>query len=305
LRESLDPHGHPFPSQPHVPVLLESARQQLDAASSSEQKAEIAERIRQLESFQHEMQNFVPVLPTVTFGKTYVIKDKAHDLHVEFHGRAHTAGDVVVFCPQKRVVATGDMVLGTLPFLADSFPMEWPKTIDSVAKLGFDYVAGGHGAVQHGRQRMTSQRNYIEELAVRVEAGKKSGQSLGDIQKSMPMASIKALEADGYGELVRAGRDEAAMQAAVNTNIEHVFTRLGQRTLPDRILVRTDFLRTTGLFLHRHGFQSRVDIVLPPGHAPRLVQPLAERSRSHVERCARIDHAFGGLHRPDQANRGY
>jgi cyclase len=228
LRESLDPHGHPFPSQPHVPVLLESARQQLDAASSSEQKAEIAERIRQLESFQHEMQNFVPVLPTVTFGKTYVIKDKAHDLHVEFHGRAHTAGDVVVFCPQKRVVATGDMVLGTLPFLADSFPTEWPKTIDSVAKLGFDYVAGGHGAVQHGRQRMTSQRNYIEELAVRVEAGKKSGQSLSDIQKSMPMASIKALEADGYGELVRAGRDEAAMQAAVNTNIEHVFTRLEQ-----------------------------------------------------------------------------
>jgi len=228
LRESLDPHGHPFPSQPHVPVLLEAARQQLSAASSSEQKAEIADRIRQLEAFQREMRNFVPVLPTLTFGKTYVIKDKDHDLHVEFHGRAHTAGDVVVFCPQKRVVATGDMILGTLPFLADSFPREWPKTIDSVANLAFDYVAGGHGAVQHGRQRMTSQRNYIEELAVRVEAGKRSGQSLSDIQKNMPMASIKALQADGYGSLVSAGRDEAAMEAAVNTNIEHVFNRLGQ-----------------------------------------------------------------------------
>jgi glyoxylase-like metal-dependent hydrolase (beta-lactamase superfamily II) len=227
LRESLDPHGHPFPSQPHVPVLLDTARQQLSTASSPEQKAEIADRIRQLEAFQREMQNFVPVLPTVTFGKTYVIKDKTHDLHVEFHGRAHTAGDVVVFCPQKRVVATGDMVLGTLPFLADSFPMEWPKTIDSVAKLGFDYVAGGHGAVQHGRQRMMNQRNYIEELAVRVEAGKKSGQSLSDIQSGMPVASIKALQADGYGAQVRGGRDEPAMQAAVNTNIEHVFNRLG------------------------------------------------------------------------------
>lgn len=157
-----------------------------------------------------------------------MIKDKAHDLHVEFHGRAHTAGDVVVFCPQKRVVATGDMVLGTLPFLADSFPREWPETIDSVAKLDFDQVAGGHGAVQHGRQRMTSQRNYIEELAVRVEAGKKSGQSLSDIQRSTPMASIKALQADGYGALVRGDRDQAAMQAAINTNIEHVFNRLRQ-----------------------------------------------------------------------------
>ena len=145
LRESLDPHGHPFPSQPHVPVLLEAARQQLSAAGSPEAKAPIAEQIRQLEAFQREMQNFAPELPTVTFGKTHVIKDKAHDLHVEFHGRAHTAGDVVVFCPQKRVVATGDMILGTLPFLADSYPREWPKTIDSVAKLAFDQVAGGHG----------------------------------------------------------------------------------------------------------------------------------------------------------------
>jgi hypothetical protein len=61
-----------------------------------------------------------------------------------------------------------------------------------------------------------------------VEAGKKAGQPLSAIQESMPVASIKALQADGYGALVRAGRDEAAMQAAVNTNIGHVFDRLGQ-----------------------------------------------------------------------------
>ncbi len=226
LRESLDPHGHPFSSQPHIPVMLDAARQQLSAAASPEQKAVLVERIRQLESFQREMENFEPVLPSVTFGKTYVIKTRAHDLHIEFHGRAHTAGDVVVYCPQKRVVATGDMVIGTLPFLGDCFPTEWPKTIDSVAKLDFDRVAGGHGGVQQGRQHMTGQRNYIEELAARVEAGKKSGKSLTEIQNGMPIASIKTLQADGYGGRVRAGRDDAAMQSAVNVNIEHVFLRL-------------------------------------------------------------------------------
>ena len=73
---------------------------------------------------------------------------------------------------------------------------------------------------------MTAQRNYIEELAARVEAGKKAGQSLSEIQNNMPVASIKALAADGYGDRVRAGRDDAAMQTAVNTNIAHVFQRL-------------------------------------------------------------------------------
>ena len=228
LRESLDPHGHPFPGQPHVPALLEAARKDLSAAGSPEEKARIAGRIKQVEAFQREMQNFTPVLPTVTFDKTYVIRDKAHDLHVEFHGRAHTAGDVVIFCPQKRVVATGDMILGTLPFLGDCFPREWPKTIDSVAKLDIDYVAGGHGAVQRGRQRMLGQRNYLEELASRVESGKKAGQSLSEIQQSMPLASIRSFQTDGYGELIRAGRDEATVRAAVNTNIEHMFHRLEQ-----------------------------------------------------------------------------
>jgi cyclase len=228
LRESLDPHGHPFSGQPHVPELLETEKQRLSAASSPEEKARIADRIRQLEAFLREMQHFTPVLPTVTFDKTYVIKDKAHDLHVEFRGRAHTAGDVVVFCPQKRVVATGDMILGGLPFMGDSFPKEWPATIDSVAKLDFDHVAGGHGALQNGKQRMTSQRNYIEEVTTRVETAKSAGQSLKAIQTGMPVTSIKTLRADGYGELVFAHRDEAAMQAAVNTNIEHVFDRLGK-----------------------------------------------------------------------------
>lgn len=227
LRASLDPQGHPFSGQPHIPELLDAARQQLGTAHSSEEKARMAERIRQLEAFAHEMQNFTPVLPTVTLSKTYVINDKAHDIHVEFHGRAHTAGDVVVFCPQKRVVATGDMVLGGLPFLGDSYPKEWPATIESVSKLAFDYVAGGHGALQNGHQHMISQRNYIEELAGRVETGKKAGKSLSEIQKSMPVASIKTLQADGYGAAVLPHGDPAAGQTAVNTNIEHVFSRLG------------------------------------------------------------------------------
>lgn len=225
LQASLDPQGHAFPSQPHIPELIDAARAQLGGAASAEQKAALTERIRQLEAFAREMRDFTPVLPTVTFGKTYVIKDAAHDLHVEFHGRAHTAGDVVVFCPQKRVVATGDMVLGSLPFLADGYPKEWPRTIDSVAKLEFDHIAGGHGQVQHNRQRMTSQRNYIEELAMRVEAGKKAGKSLAEIQQAMPIASIKALQANGYGSQVLAP-DAAAARTAVNTNIEHVYNRL-------------------------------------------------------------------------------
>ena len=75
---------------------------------------------------------------------------------------------------------------------------------------------------------MLSQRNYIEEVAERVESGKKAGLPLSEIQKSMPLASIKAFAADGYGTLMAAGRDAATVQAAVNVNIEHAYNRLGK-----------------------------------------------------------------------------
>ena len=47
----------------------------------------------------------------------------------------NTAGDIVVFSPRKRVLASGDMISGFLPNMNDGFPREWPGTITSVESL--------------------------------------------------------------------------------------------------------------------------------------------------------------------------
>ena len=117
-----------------VPKQVEQLRARAAKSASAEEKAFCAEQIRQLEAYQAELQNYTLELPTITFEKSYVLQDPAHELHIEFHGHAHTAGDVVVFCPQKRVVATGDMIHGFLPFiarrlpagLARDYPVGWP-----------------------------------------------------------------------------------------------------------------------------------------------------------------------------------
>jgi hypothetical protein len=147
-----------------VPKQIDAMRARAAKAASAAEKAFCAEQIRQMQAYQQEMKNYALELPTITFATSHVIKDKAHDLHIEFHGHAHTAGDVVVYCPQKKAVSSGDMIHGILPFIADGFPKTWPKTIDSVAALDFNRLMPGHGPLQQGRQPMTSLRNYIEEL---------------------------------------------------------------------------------------------------------------------------------------------
>ncbi len=217
-----------------VPQQVDALQARASKSQSAAEKAWCAERIRQLRAYQAELQNYHLELPTITFGKTYAIHDKAHDLHLEYHGHAHTGGDVVVFCPQARAVATGDMILGTLPFIADGFPRAWPKTIDSVGKLGFDHVMPGHGPAQHDRRPMTNERNYIEELAERVAAGKKAGKTAAELQAEITVESLKSIQSNRYSEYLMENQDHTEpnlnaverVRSGVKTNVADVFKNI-------------------------------------------------------------------------------
>src|ERR1700681_5009518 len=213
LKESLD----------GVPQQIDDVQARLAKATSGADKERYTELIRQLKAYQTEMKSYTLELPTITFANSHVIKDPAGDLHIEFHGRAHTAGDVAVFSPQKRVVASGDVIIGFLPNINDGYPRPWPATINSVGQLAFNHILPGHGPVHHDRARMTQMRNYIEELTGLVEAGKKAGKPLADLQKTLTMASIKTLQDNGYGRWV-------------TENLQNLTVYLGQKTaVEDRL----------------------------------------------------------------------
>jgi len=217
-----------------VPQQVEALKKRSEKAASAEEKAFCADQIRQLEAFAAELRNYAPELPTITFDKSYELKDSALDLHLDFHGHAHTAGDVFVFCPQQHAIATGDACIGWLPNLGDGFPKIWPRTLDEVAKLDFNRVLGGHGGMQTGRALMTNMRNYIEELAGRVERAKEAGMSLDEMKKQITVASLKSLASNGYGDYLAktmaAGQphfgEPGPLQEGVNGNIADTLKNL-------------------------------------------------------------------------------
>jgi cyclase len=217
-----------------APAAIDTLRARAAKSANSAEKTFCEDQIRQIEAYQKEMASFSLELPTITFAASHVIQDKAHDLHIEFHGRAHTAGDVVVFCPQARAVATGDMIHGFLPTISDGYPKAWPKTIDDVGKLTFNRILPGHGPLHPNRALMTGMRNYIEELTARVEEGKKAGKGLQELQASIPMSSLKSLQSNRYGELVIANQTKGfphfgpptPLQEGINTNITEIWNNL-------------------------------------------------------------------------------
>ncbi|MGC1463751.1 MAG: MBL fold metallo-hydrolase [Terracidiphilus sp.] len=221
-------------SRDEVPGQIEIIRERAEKAASATEKAYYAEQIRQMEAYLADIKDYHLELPTITFDKSYLLADPAFDLHLGFHGRSHTAGDVFVFCPQKRAIATGDAVHGFMPNIADGYPRLWPGTIDEVARADFKYTMGGHGPMQADRTVMMSQRNYIEELVEKVEAGKKAGQTLAEMQARLTVASLKSMQSNGYQRFLERSQGEGhppfdpmnPLQKDVNANISDVYVNL-------------------------------------------------------------------------------
>lgn len=213
---------------------IEALRERASRSNSAGEKAFCAEQIRQMQAYQAEMKDYSPELPTITFDDSYLLQDPAFDLHLEFHGHAHTAGDVFVFCPQRRAMATGDASHCFLSFIADGFPHIWPGTIDKVARADFRFQLPGHGPFQSDRTVMTNQRNYIEELTGKVEEGKKAGLTVAEMQKRITVASLRSLQSNGYEAFLTRVDAESnphfgkrpPLQDAVNVNVGEIFANL-------------------------------------------------------------------------------
>ena len=213
LKESLD----------SIPGMIDTLRARLSRATTPQDRDWCNEQLSQLGAYQQEMKSYPLELPTTTFAQTHVIQDSSGEVHLGFHGKAHTAGDIQVFSPSKKVIAAGDAVIGFLPNLNDGYPRPWPKTIDSLGEQKFDHIIGGHGAVQHGRTRMTQFRNYIEDLTARVERAKKAGTPLAELQKSITATSLPTLQSGGFSGFVA-------------DNLAKYSVYIGQRTpLEDRL----------------------------------------------------------------------
>jgi cyclase len=182
-----------------VPGSIENLSRRLSAANTAEEKAYYQEMINQSRGFLEEMRNVPVELPNLTFEDHLTLHDKAHDLHLSFRGRGHTAGDIVVHCPSKRVIASGDLVHSFFPTIGDGYPRDWPGTLRSIGELEFQKVIGGHGGVLQSADRARQMREYLEELLEIVARAKQDGVPLDRLQQTVTPATLKTLQG-GYGD---------------------------------------------------------------------------------------------------------
>lgn len=175
-------------------------------------KAKLQEDLRQQEEYLREIRSLELTLPDLTFDRSLILHRQDRDILLLFLGRGHTSGDVVAYLPKQKVVATGDLLHGWMPFMGDSFPPEWVATLDALDKLDFDHIIGGHGSVKP-KAHLRFFRDYLADLIEEVRASRARGETLEQAK-----AKVAAVLKPRY----EAGMD-GRFSDSVGANVEKVY----------------------------------------------------------------------------------
>ena len=169
------------------PQQVEDLKKRAAAQADPSAKAKLQEDLRQQEEYLAEIKSLELTLPDLTFDKSMILHRQNRDIVLLFLGRGHTSGDVVVFLPKQRVVATGDLLHGWMPYMGDSYPPEWVATLDALDKLEFDHIIGGHGAVKP-KSHLRFFRNYLADLIEEVRRARAKGEAMDQAKASVAAA---------------------------------------------------------------------------------------------------------------------
>jgi glyoxylase-like metal-dependent hydrolase (beta-lactamase superfamily II) len=168
-----------------MPKEIEKLKADLAAATDAKQKAELQSNLEQSEAYLAELKTMQFTLPSITFDRSMVLYRKSRTVEFLWLGNAHTNGDVWVYLPKEKILICGDALHGWTPFMADSYPYDWIKTLDTAEKLDFNQALGGHGDVMHDKKTFELWKTYFHDLLDDTAQVYSKGASLEEAQKQV------------------------------------------------------------------------------------------------------------------------
>lgn len=147
-----------------------------------------------------ELEAALKQLPQMTYTKADLLFDGelrldlgGREVRVIHLGRANTGGDAVVFVPDAKVVASGDMLVYPTPYSFGSWMAEWPGTLEKLKGLGATAIVPGHGPVLRDSRYIDTVSELIQETRRQVGAAAREGLGLDDARTRVDLGRFRRL----------------------------------------------------------------------------------------------------------------
>lgn len=190
--------GYPAGLATRVPPGIENLRQMLKDGKKRDGSAVTDEDREFYEAEIHDFTAALPAVaemkyapPTLTFDRELTVDLGDRVARVLFLGRGNTAGDAVVYVPDAKVVATGDLVVAPVPYATGAFMFEWPETMRKLMALDATAIVPGHGPVLHDWSYAARVTALVEAVGAQVTKAVAEGLSLDEAKRRVDVAGFR------------------------------------------------------------------------------------------------------------------
>ena len=174
-----------------MPGQIDALKKRIASEADAAAKAKLQTQLQVAENNFASQKELKPTPPNVTLSREMTLYRGNREIQIRFLGRGHTAGDVVVFLPNEKVVMTGDFLTSGLSNMSDSFPEEWVASLDALKKLDFDTVLPGHGDAFTDKAKIDFFQAYLRDVWGEVSRLKKEGVSAEEAAKRADLTKHK------------------------------------------------------------------------------------------------------------------
>jgi cyclase len=146
--------------------------------------------------YEHALSGLAPVVeefdgvkqvnPNLVFDRELDIDLGNRPVQIRFLGRGNTAGDTIVYLPNEKILATGDLLDHPVPYMFGGFPVDFSSTLHNLAQVDAQTIVPGHGDVLHDKTYIQQVIDLLDAVNHEVEKEINDGLSLEEVQQTLP-----------------------------------------------------------------------------------------------------------------------
>jgi glyoxylase-like metal-dependent hydrolase (beta-lactamase superfamily II) len=156
---------------------------------SAEARADLTLMLPVYRSYAKDFESVHIVLPDLTFDHEVTLHLGRREIRVLSFGPGNTEGDAVIYLPQERIAAVGDLLVYPVPFIYGGFPASWVKALQSVKELSPAIIVPGHGPVMRDFAYLDQVSGLLQAMATQAHDAVGRGLTLEQTRDSMNLST--------------------------------------------------------------------------------------------------------------------
>jgi glyoxylase-like metal-dependent hydrolase (beta-lactamase superfamily II) len=154
-------------------------------------RAYYTELLEDLDFVNGEIERREVTRPTRTLTDRLVIDLGGRTAELRHIAPGNTKGDMFLWLPEERILATGDIVVRPTPYGFFSYPRSWARVLRELKTLGATTIVPGHGDVMTDTAYLDLLAETMDLVATQVDAAVKSGKTLDETRAAMDWTPVE------------------------------------------------------------------------------------------------------------------